>query len=91
MRRASSLPLKALLLVAAWVVAGGAVAANAGAASDAGKRPANSFNLYVAPPAAGTVALPNPGVGIASSKGVVIMDPYKVPLIQNAGSMTPGR
>jgi hypothetical protein len=90
MRRAPSLLLKASLLAAGWVVAGGAGAAGTGAASDAAKRPNNSFNLYVAPPGAGTVALPSPGVGIASSKGV-IMDPYKVPLIQNAGSMTPGR
>jgi hypothetical protein len=90
MRRAPSLTLKALLLVAGWIAAGGAVAASTGTARDAAKRPNNSFNLYVAPPDAGTIALPNPGVGIASNKAV-IMDPYKVPLIQNAGSMTPGR
>ena len=91
MRRAPSLLLKALLFLAAWVAAGGAAAASTGAASDAAKRPNNSFNLYVSPQAgAGTVVLPTPGVGVASNKGV-ITDPYKVPLIQNAGSLTPGR
>jgi hypothetical protein len=91
MRPASPLLAKALLLFVASVAAGTAAAANNSAASDAAKRPSNSFNLYVPQsPIAGTVVLPTQGVGIASNK-VVITDPYKVPLIQNAGPLTPGR
>jgi hypothetical protein len=91
MRRASPLLAKALLLFVASVAASTATAANNSAASDAAKRPSNSFNLYVLPPpGTGTVVLPTQGVGVASSKAV-ITDPYKVPLIQNAGSLTPGR
>ncbi len=91
MCRAPSLLLKALLLVAGLVAAGGAAAASNGASSEVAKRPNNSFNLIVPqPPGASAVVLPTPGVGIASSKSV-ITDPYKVPLIQNAGSLTPGR
>ncbi len=91
MRRATSHLLKVLLLIVGGVVASAAVSAGPGAASDAAKRPNNSFNLYVSvPPGASNVASQSQGVGVAASKGV-IMDPYKVPLIQNAGSLTPGR
>ena len=91
MRRASPLLVNALFLMVATVASGTAAGANNSAASDAAKRPSNSFNLYVAPtPAAVNVVLPIQGVGVASSK-TVITDPYKVPLIQNAGSLTPGR
>ncbi len=91
MRRTTSQLLKVLLLIAGGVVAGSAASAGPGAASDAAKRPNNSFSLYVpSPPGASNVVLPIQGIGIASTKGV-IMDPYKVPLIQNAGSLTPGR
>lgn len=90
MRRAPTSFMKALLLVLGGAAAGGVVAAN-GAASDASKRPSNSFNLYVVPPpGAGAVQSPAQGVGIASNKAV-ILDPYKVPLIREAGSLTPGR
>ena len=91
MRRAFSSSPKALLLVAGLIVAHGPATAGQGAASDAAKRPSNSFNLYVPPsPGAANIVLPAQGVGVASSK-TVILDPYKVPLIQNAGSLTPGR
>ena len=91
MRRAPSLLLKAAFIVVASISAGGVVAASNSAASDAAKRPTNSFNLYIAPPpGASAVQLSTPGAGIASSRAV-IMDPYKVPLIQNAGSLTSGR
>ena len=91
MRRAFSSSMKALLLVAGLIVAHGPASAGQGAASDAAKRASNSFNLYVMPtPVAGNVVLQPQGATIASSKTVII-DPYKVPLIQNAGSLTPGR
>ena len=91
MLRAPSLLLKASLLFVAFITAGSACAATTGGASDAGRRSTNSFNLYVAPPPGmSNVQLTAQGVGIASSKPV-ISDPYKVPLIQNAGSLTPGR
>lgn len=91
MRRATSQLLKVLFLIAGGVVAGSAASAGPGTASDAAKRPNNSFSLYVpSPPGASNVVLPTQGIGIASTKGV-IMDPYKVPLIQNAGSLTPNR
>lgn len=91
MRRASFLVLKISLLFVGLITAGGGVAAANAAASGAAKRPNNSFNLYVAPPHGATnVQLPTQGMGVASGK-TVIMDPYKVPLIQNAGSLTPGR
>jgi hypothetical protein len=90
MRRAPSLLLKAVLIVVGSILAGGVVAANS-AASDAAKRPNNSFNLYIpAPPGASPVQLSTPGARVASSRAV-IMDPYKVPLIQDAGSLTTGR
>lgn len=91
MRRAPLQLLKTAFVVVATIVAGGVVAGNAGAASDAARRPSNSFNLFVAPPpVASPVRLPSHGVGLAPGK-TTIMDPYKVPLIQNAGSMSPGR
>jgi hypothetical protein len=91
MRFAPCLLVNALWLVGGRIATGGAVAAGNGAASDAAKRPNNSFNLFVPPPPGASAAvLQAPGVGFASSKGV-ITDPYKVPLIQNAGSLTPGR
>lgn len=91
MRRAPSLLLKAMCIVLGAIAASGVAADGTSAASRAAKRPNNSFNLFVAPPPGpGTVVLPDRGVGIASSKAV-ITDPYKVPLIQNAGSLTPGR
>lgn len=91
MRRTTSQLLKVLLLIAGGVVATSAASAGPGAASSAAKRPTNSFNLYVpAPPGESNLAMQAQGVGVASNKGVS-MDPYKVPLIQNAGSLTPGR
>ncbi len=90
MRRAPFLVLKISMLFVGLITAGGVAAANP-AASDAARRPNNSFNRFVAPPpGAADVRLPTQGVGLPSSK-TVIMDPYKVPLIQNAGSLTPGR
>ena len=91
MRRAPSLLLKAVFVVVGLISGGGVVAASNGAASDAARRPSNSFNLYVPPsPGASAVQWPTPGVGVASGKAV-IMDPYRVPLIQDAGSLTAGR
>jgi hypothetical protein len=92
MRRTLSPLAKALLVVLGVVAAGDAMAARSSAASDAAaRRPSNSFNLYaVPPPGESTVVLPTPGTGIASGR-TVITDPYKVPLIQNAGTLTPGR
>ena len=91
MRRAPSLLLKAVFLVVGSISAGGVVAASNSAASDAAKRPTNSFNLYIpSPPAASAVQLSTPGAGVASSRAVII-DPYKVPLLQNAGSLTTSR
>ncbi len=91
MRRAPLQLLETVFFVVAAIAAGNAIAGNVGPASDAGKRPTNSFNLFVAPPpSASAVRLPSHGVGLASGKAV-ILDPYKVPLIQNAGSLTPGR
>ncbi len=90
MRRAPSLALKASFLCLG-LIATGEVAAAGSPASAAAPRPSNSFNLFVAqPPGSSNVQLPNRGVGIASGK-TLIQDPYKVPLIQNAGSLTPGR
>lgn len=91
MRRAPSQLVKPFLLFG-LIAAGAVAAASNSAASDAvGKKVSNSFNLYVTPAAGtGTVVVPAPGVGLASSKAV-ITDPYKVPLIQNAGSLHPGR
>jgi hypothetical protein len=89
MRRAPSLALKASFLCLGLITTGEVAAA--GSAVSAAGRPSSSFNLFVAQPAtASNVQLPNRGVGIASSK-TLIQDPYKVPLIQNAGSLTPGR
>ena len=86
-----TLLLKTSLMFVALITAGSGWAGNAGAASDASRRTTNSFNLFVAPPpGASNVQLTAQGVGIASGKPM-IMDPYKVPLIQNAGSLTPGR
>ncbi len=91
MRRATSQLLKVLLVIAGGAVASSAFSAGPGAASGAAKRQTNSFNLYVpAPPGASNVAMQAQGVGIDSGKSV-ILDPYKVPMIQNAGSLTPGR
>lgn len=91
MRRAPLQLLKTAFFVVAMIVAGSVIAGSAGPASDAAKRPSNSFNLFVAPPpVASPVHLPPHGVGLASGK-TMIMDPYKVPLIQNAGSLSPGR
>lgn len=91
MRRAPSMLLKALVLVYGLIVSSGVTAAGNGAAGNASKRPNNSFSLFVpAGPNASAVVLPTQGVGIASNRGV-IMDPYKVPLIQGAGSLTTGR
>ena len=89
--RRPSLVSQASLVAVCLIAASSTIAANAVAASDSAKRPSNSFNLYVTPaPAAVNGQPPAQGVGIASGKAVII-DPYKVPLIQNAGSLTPGR
>lgn len=91
MLRAPTPLLKALFLVFGLITADGVVAASNRAGSDASKRPNNSFNLYVVPPpGASNVQLPMQGAGIASNRAV-ILDPYKVPLIQDAASLTPGR
>jgi hypothetical protein len=73
------------------LAAASAAAAAGGAANDGARRTTNSFMLIQAPTApqsAGTT--PSAGAGIASSKPV-ILNPYHVPLIQNAGSLSSGR
>jgi hypothetical protein len=91
MRRTLSPLAKALLLVLGVVAVGDAMAARSAASDAAAKRPSNSFNLYVVPPPGdSTVVLPTPGTGIGPGR-TVVTDPYKVPLIQNAGTLTPGR
>ena len=91
MRRASFSLSPLLVLLAGLLTGQAALAGSLGGAGDGGKRPGNSFNLIVAPPPAATpVQLTAPGVGIAPGR-VVIVDPYKVPLIQDAGSLSPGR
>jgi hypothetical protein len=73
------------------LAAASVVAAAGGTAKDGARRTSNSFTLLTAPTApqvAGTT--PSAGVGIASSKQI-ILNPYHVPLIQNAGSLGSGR
>jgi hypothetical protein len=68
-----------------------AVAAAGGTAPDGARRTTNSFTLLTAPTAPHAAGpTPSPGTGIASSKAI-ILNPYHVPLIQNAGSLGSGR
>jgi hypothetical protein len=88
MVRATSLARRAVVLAAALAATGAAAAADT-AAND-GRR-SNSFSLVysVAAPHA-PVVVPSQGTGIGPGKAVV-RDPYKVPLMQNAGSLHFGR
>jgi hypothetical protein len=77
--------------VAIGLVAASAVAVAGGAANEGGRKTSNSFTLLTgaaAPQAASPI--PSPGAAVASSKPVVV-NPYHVPLIQNAGSLGSAR
>lgn len=85
MVRATSLARRAVVLAAALSAASAAAAADS-AANDAGRR-SNSFSLVYSVAAPHTpVVVPSQGAGIGPGKAVV-RDPYKVPLMQNAGSL----
>jgi hypothetical protein len=77
--------------LAIGLAAASAAAAAGGATNDGARRTTNSFMLIqaaTAPQVAGTT--PSAGAGVPSSKPVIV-NPYHVPLIQNAGSLSAGR
>jgi len=88
-RALDSIPRTVVLAIG--LAAASAAAAAGGAANDGVRRSTNTFILIqaaTAPQAAGTT--PSAGAGVASSKPV-ILNPYHVPLIQNAGSLSSSR
>jgi hypothetical protein len=89
MVRATPMIRAAAALIAGLAVAS-AVSAGGGTVSDSGRRPTTSFNMIVSvtAPAAPRVA-PSMGAGIAPK--AVVSDPYRVPMIQNAGSLGSSR
>lgn len=88
MARALSLLAKTALSIAALFAASPAATANG--ASEPGRKSTNTFNLVYAATAPTPVVVPGAGASVAPSKPVV-SNPYHVPLIQNAGSLRPGR
>ncbi|MEO8836390.1 MAG: hypothetical protein ABI364_06590 [Caldimonas sp.] len=89
MARALFLLAKAALPLVALLVSGAAAAGNAN--GEAPKRPTNSFSLLYSAAAPQTpVVVPGNGTGIAPGRAVVV-NPYRVPLIQNAGTLKAGR
>ena len=88
MVRASSLARPALAFAVALAAVGAAVAGDS-AGNDG--RKSSSFGLLFNSATPHTpVAAPSAGVGLAPGKPVV-RDPYKVPMMQNAGTLHFGR
>ena len=91
MARAIPLIAKSVLLLAGLIAVTAAAAGSATPAEPA-KKTTSSFNiLYTATAPSAPVIVPPGGVGVPVGKNVVIRNPYNVPLIQNAGSLHPGR
>jgi hypothetical protein len=88
MKRPLVFPAKVFVAVAALLAAGAASAAG-GLPSSVGPKKAasNSFNvLYSATSPNAPLVVPSNGTGLPPSKPVVI-NPYNVPLFQNAGTL----
>lgn len=89
MPRAISFSAKPAVLLAGLIVVA-AAAAGGGPAGDATKKTPSFSILYTATAPSVPVIVPPGGVGVPAGKGVVT-NPYNVPLLQNAGSLRPGR
>jgi len=82
------LPLRLTLLLVAGIAAAGA--ARAGGPPDSGKKSTNTFTMvtWTAAPSTRGAA---PSAGASLAPKTIVSNPYNVPLLQNAGSLRPGR
>jgi hypothetical protein len=97
MKRQLTNAAKLALAVAALLAVSGVVAAGSLPPSKAPRRVAvNSLNLYVAPAPNMPVIVPSYGSGSAQGTAIppdkaVVLNPYNVPLFQDAGVLGSGR
>ena len=88
-RAYASFPRTVVLVIVLF--AGGGVAAGGGAGTGGARKTSNSFMLVQgAPPQVSGATPASAGTGIPSSKPI-ILNPYHVPLLQNASSLRSSR
>ena len=88
MARATPL-IRVTVVLLAGLVAASAASAGGSAGGEAGRKPTNSFNLVYAATPRAPAAAPSMGAGVPAM--AVVSNPYNVPLIQNAGSLSSSR